>query len=218
VVANSIVTPQQPWSAVAVATTANTNYATPTNTVLMAQTLLLPVDPFATVNGSAVVTVSAPDHNLTTGLSVTLAGAGAVGGITPSGAYKIAVVDAGTFTITHGSAATSSATGGGAAATAQLTRTSANGVRITKLSALAQATNTATECQLFISSDGGTTRRFVASALLAAYTVAQTTRQVGADFGYSDSFPLILGASETLYVAIGVSNTGIVFRAEGYAY
>jgi hypothetical protein len=36
--------------------------------------------------------------------------------------------------------------------------------------------------------------------------------------GYSDSAPLILSASETLYVGIGVTNTGIVFRAEGFGY
>jgi hypothetical protein len=36
--------------------------------------------------------------------------------------------------------------------------------------------------------------------------------------GYSDSAPLILSASEILYVGIGVTNTGIVFRAEGFGY
>jgi hypothetical protein len=48
--------------------------------------------------------------------------------------------------------------------------------------------------------------------------VAQTTGQTAVDMGYSDTAPLILGASDTLYVGIGVTNTGIVFRAEGFGY
>jgi hypothetical protein len=99
-----------------------------------------------------------------------------------------------------------------------LVPTSANGARITRLTALARATPTATELQLFASADGGTTKRYIKSALMSAYTVAQTTKQVEADFGYSDTNPLILAAGESLYVAIGVTNTGIVFRAEGGNY
>ena len=38
------------------------------------------------------------------------------------------------------------------------------------------------------------------------------------DFGYSDAAPLILMAGERLWLATGVSNTGIVGRAEGGAY
>jgi hypothetical protein len=53
---------------------------------------------------------------------------------------------------------------------------------------------------------------------MGAYTVAQTTAQTAIDFGYSDTAPLILAAGESLYAGIGVSNTGIVFRAEGGAY
>ena len=93
-----------------------------------------------------------------------------------------------------------------------------NGARISKITALARATNTATECQLYVSADGGTTKRFIKSALMSAYTVAASTAQTGADFGYTDYNPLILTSSESLYVAIGVTNTGVVFRAEGYAY
>jgi len=53
---------------------------------------------------------------------------------------------------------------------------------------------------------------------VAAYTVAQTTRQVKTSFGFSESEPLILAAGESLYAVTGVSNTGIVFRAEGGGY
>ena len=215
----SIVTPQRPFTATAVATTANSTYTdTPTNSVLLARQDLLPPNPFTVTNGSAVVTTSHPDHGLFTGMQVTISGAAAVGGITPSGAYTVTVLTTDTYTFTHGSNATSNATGGGTAVLAQLARTSANGVRITRLTALARATNTATELQLYVSNDGGTTKRLIRSVLMAAYTVAQTTGQTATDFGYSDSSPLILSASETLYVAIGVTNTGIVFRAEGFGY
>lgn len=215
----SIVTPQRPFTATAVATTANSTYTdTPTNSVLLTRQDLLPPNPFTVTNGSAVVTVSHPDHGLFTGMQTTISGAAAVGGITPSGAYTVTVLTTDTYTFTHGSNATSNATGGGTAVLAQLARTSANGARITRLTALARATNTATELQLYVSNDGGTTKRLIRSVLMAAYTVAQTTGQTATDFGYSDSSPLILSASETLYVAIGVTNTGIVFRAEGFGY
>jgi hypothetical protein len=93
-----------------------------------------------------------------------------------------------------------------------------NGARITKLSAMSRATVTATELQLFRSLDAGTTRRFFRSKLMPAYTVAATTEQTAVDFAYSDANPLILGPNEVLYGAIGVTQTGIVFTAEGADY
>lgn len=96
--------------------------------------------------------------------------------------------------------------------------TPSDGMRLTKVSALARATPTATECQLYSSPDAGATKRFIKSALMAAYTVAGSTAQAVADFGYSDTSPLILAAGESLWAGIGVTNTGIVFRAEGGAY
>lgn len=216
---NSIVTPQQIWSATAVATTANTTYTdSPTNTVLLAPLYLLNPSPFSVTNASPTVTVTQAGHGLLTGDTITIAGASAVGGITPSGAYQVTVLTANTFSITHGSNATSTTTGGGSAVTVQDSRTSRNGVRISRLTAFARATNTATECQLFVSQDGGTTRRFIRSVLLPAYTVATTTAQTGGDFGYSDASPLLLGPNDTLYVGISVTNTGIVFNAQGLAY
>ena len=89
-----------------------------------------------------------------------------------------------------------------------------NGARVTKITALARATNTATELQLYVSYDAGTTKRLINSKLMAAYTVAQTTANVPTDFGYTEDLPLQLLAGAELYVAIGVSNTGIVFHAE----
>ena len=92
------------------------------------------------------------------------------------------------------------------------------GLRLTSIKALARATPTATELQLYVSDSTGTTKRFIKSVLMAAYTVAQTTAQASVDFGYSDAAPLILMAGERLWLATGVSNTGIVGRAEGGAY
>lgn len=92
------------------------------------------------------------------------------------------------------------------------------GMRLTKITALARATVTATELQLFVSDSTGATKRFINSTLMGAYTVAQTTGQTEIDLGFSESNPLILSAGERLYCAIGVSNTGIVFRAEGGGY
>jgi hypothetical protein len=217
---SSIVTPQRPWSATAVATTANSTYTdSPTNSVLLTRQDLLPPNPFTVSNGSAVVTVSHPDHGLFTGIQITFSGATAVGGITVSGAYTVTVTGVDAYTITHGSNATSNATGGGTAVLGQLARTAVNGVRLTSLTALARATVTATELQLYISNDGGTTKRLIQSRLMPAYTVAGTTGQTAVDFGFSDSNPLFLSASDTLYVAIGVTLAGgIVFRAAGTGY
>lgn len=92
------------------------------------------------------------------------------------------------------------------------------GMRLTSVKALARATPTATELQLYVSDAANTVKRFVKSVLMPAYTVAQTTGQTSIDFGYSDATPLILMAGERLWFATGVANTGIVGRAEGGAY
>lgn len=95
----------------------------------------------------------------------------------------------------------------------------ANGSRVTRISAVARATVTITELQLYRDGDGtGTAKRLFNSKQMAAYAVAQTTGNTPTDFGYSDANPLILAPNEKLYVAIGVSNTGIVFAAEWQDY
>lgn len=91
----------------------------------------------------------------------------------------------------------------------------ANGSRLTRLSAIARATVTATELQLYRSTDGGATIRFFRSVAMSAYTVVQTMGNTPTDFGYSDANPIMLAANERLYVSIGVSLAGgIVFTAE----
>lgn len=72
-------------------------------------------DPFETVNGEVIVTVTDVDHGITSaGTVVLFDGASAVGGITIDGEYAVTeVIDDDTFTITHSIAASSDATGGG---------------------------------------------------------------------------------------------------------
>lgn len=99
----------------------------------------------------------------------------------------------------------------------QLLAGQTNGARITSVTALALATVTATELQLY--KYDGVTYKFIKSVLMAAYTVAQTTNQPQVDFGYSDSAPLFLGPNEQLVVAIGVAlASGIRFHCHGGAY
>jgi len=98
--------------------------------------------------------------------------------------------------------------------TQKLITAGANGARVTKITAMARATVTATELQLYVSYDAGTTKKLMNSKLMAAYTVAQTTANVPTDFGYTEDLPLQLLAGAEIYAAIGVTNTGIVFHAE----
>jgi hypothetical protein len=70
-------------------------------------------DPFTTVDGSAVVTVTDVNHGAITGDFVTFSGASVVGGLDLNGEYQITYIDSNSYTITASSNATSSATGGG---------------------------------------------------------------------------------------------------------
>jgi hypothetical protein len=93
------------------------------------------------------------------------------------------------------------------------------GARVTRVTAVTRASLTATECQLFRDHDGtGTVKRFFASRLMPAVTVSPSTAQAAVDFGYSDGSPLLLGAGEKLYGAIGQAQAGVVFCVEGADY
>jgi len=70
-------------------------------------------NPFTTVSGSNLVTVTDAGLVSTVGTFVTFSGATAVGGLTLNGSYEIVTVGAGTYTI-YAPGATSGATGGGA--------------------------------------------------------------------------------------------------------
>jgi hypothetical protein len=71
-------------------------------------------NPFAVTTGVGTATVTHTAHGALAGDSVVIAGASAVGGITPSGRYSIeSVPNANTYTIVHGTNASATATGGG---------------------------------------------------------------------------------------------------------
>jgi hypothetical protein len=91
----------------------------------------------------------------------------------------------------------------------------ADGAILTKLTAIPRATNTASDLVVFISKDGGTTKRFIDSKLMAAYTMATTTATPVTAFDYSESSPLRLEAGDEIYVGSQVALAGgIVFKAE----
>jgi hypothetical protein len=75
----------------------------------------LGANPLAVTSGSPVVTVIQNGHPHTTGDSVVVAGAAAVGGITPNGTFAVTVVSANSWTYVLGANATATAAGGGAA-------------------------------------------------------------------------------------------------------
>lgn len=92
----------------------------------------------------------------------------------------------------------------------------ADGALLTRLSAIPRATVTASSLLLWVSLDGGTTKRLVDSALMAAHTVAATTAiPVTAFSRYSEDAPARLQAGASLYVGSAVALAGgIVFTAE----
>lgn len=97
--------------------------------------------------------------------------------------------------------------------TVKLVTAGANGARLTRIDAIPLANVTATQLQLFRSTDGGTTKKFFSSKLMAAYTMSQVTAAPITDFGYSDLNPLILASNEEIYAAIGVTGA-VCFEAE----
>lgn len=100
--------------------------------------------------------------------------------------------------------------------TVLLTAAGAEGAILTNLSAMPRATATATSLLLFLSKDGGTTKRLIDSELLAAQTVNNTTAINEIQFSrYSEDSPLRLEANDQLYVGAAVAlAAGIVFKAE----
>lgn len=75
----------------------------------------LGANPFATTNGSPVVTVTHANHGQITGNFVTFSGAAAVAGLTLNNEYPLTVVNVNTYTITASPNANATTTGGGAA-------------------------------------------------------------------------------------------------------
>lgn len=103
--------------------------------------------------------------------------------------------------------------------TVKLAGAGPNGARLVKLAVTPRGTVTATQVQLFRSSDGGVTKRLVRTAVIPAFTLSNTALIATTDLGYSDDGPMILGANEELYGAISVAlAAGVVFEAEWADY
>lgn len=90
-----------------------------------------------------------------------------------------------------------------------------NGGRVTRLRSRPRATATATGLHLYLSTDAGVTKTLIDSALLAAHTVAPTTKIPETDWLYSDVNPLIGPANGELWIsqAVALAN-GIVHEIE----
>jgi hypothetical protein len=112
--------------------------------------------------------------------------------------------------------AVSTITGDSPTNTVVLLTAGADGAILTRLSAIPRATVTASSLVLFTSSDSGTTKRLIDSALMAAQTLATTTAITATTFSnYTETTPLRLQAGEQLYVGSQVAlASGIVFKAE----
>jgi hypothetical protein len=91
----------------------------------------------------------------------------------------------------------------------------ANGCIVYKLTAVPRATVTATQLQLYRSSDAGATLHLINTVVMPAYTMTNTTAPTLTDFGYSESNPLRLGNADILYAGIAVALAGgIVFDVQ----
>ena len=98
--------------------------------------------------------------------------------------------------------------------TVALCKAGADGALLTRLSAVPRATVTASNLLLWTSSDDGTTKHLLDSALMAAHTVATTTAIPLTSFSrYTEDTPLRLEANMSLYVGSAVALAGgIVFN------
>jgi hypothetical protein len=113
------------------------------------------------------------------------------------------------------SSAVGSLTGDSPTNTVLLLTAGSDGALVTRLTAIPRATVTASDLVVFISKDSGTTKRFFASKLMAAYTAATTTATPVTAFDYSEDAPLRLEAGDQIYVGSQVAlANGIVFTAE----
>jgi hypothetical protein len=79
----------------------------------------------------------------------------------------------------------------------------ANGSVVYAITAIPRGTlAAATKLMLFKSNDAGTTLAYINAVVVASYTDAATTAPTQSTFGYSETNPLRLKASERLYIGI----------------
>lgn len=91
-----------------------------------------------------------------------------------------------------------------------------DGAIVTKITAIPRATITASRLDLFISKDSGTTKKFLDSETMAAFTVVATAEVPETVFAnITETAPIRLEAGDELYVGSGVALAGgIQFTAE----
>lgn len=83
------------------------------------------------------------------------------------------------------------------------------GALLTKLGALAVATNTACRIKAYlVKSTAPTVPRLKRSRLMLAATINETTAQVEVDFSWASDDPLKLAGGDKLYVALGSAQAG----------
>lgn len=104
--------------------------------------------------------------------------------------------------------------------TVELLTAGSEGAILTRLTAIPRETVTANSLVLFLSKDGGTTKRLIDSELMGAATINTTTAIPETEFkNFSEATPLRLEAGDSLYVGTQVAlATGVVFRAEYMEY
>jgi len=142
--------------------------------------------PLAVTNGSPTVTVTQVGHGLAVGQSITIAGAAAIGGITPNGTFTVAsVTDADTYTYTFTSNATSTVASGGGNAVTEFTN-DGGGTAIASITRpfsgnIMDATNTETR---FLATTG--TSGYTTTALTFNITTAATGTVT---FSYTSASP-----------------------------
>lgn len=84
----------------------------------------------------------------------------------------------------------------------------ANGGLLRAITARPRVTVTATQLNIYSSPDGGTTINLVKSALMAAYTLANTTAIPETDLGFDSASPRRLAPNEKIYVGAAVALAG----------
>lgn len=102
--------------------------------------------------------------------------------------------------------------------TSLLLTAGSNGGRLTRLYAMPQESTAATGVvQYYRSNDGGTTKYWAGAGAVTNDTVSTTDAPAVIDFGFSESNPLILKATEKIYVAPSIAKN-FIFVAEWADY
>lgn len=103
--------------------------------------------------------------------------------------------------------------------TVELLTAGTEGAIVTSVTAMPRGTVTASSLLLFLSKDGGATKRLLASALMQAHTVSATTMIPVSRFDFSEMSPLRLEAGDRIFVGTAVlAADGIVFSAQATDY